>query len=274
MKYSNDVRSPLVIQAENCFQMLAPKVVSVPREPLCCGTSTSQWAQTFNPWVIVQGPGGKSPRPHLTSYFPGFPSTDGVRKGGGAISAAYTWEWGSQCPRGRYSHHSADQPLERGVQEGAGILIQDMSRETETAGRAEWRQFNAWLYRLVLDMQNLIYIAWQKHTVVTQNLLLRKSSKMKALQKHQHREGRGAELLVFIHRAVPEGTQRQVVLSLWSLQACIHLYIVFLTILEQAKSCFAKKLGKEGSYFTDRWWWDRSVFALASVKGWHVGTAK
>lgn len=56
-------------------------------------------------------------------------------------------------------------------------------------------------------MQNLIYIAWQKHTVVTQNLLLRKSSKMKALQKHQHREGRGAELLVFIHRAVPGHTK-------------------------------------------------------------------
>lgn len=135
---------------------------------------------------------------------------------------------------------------------GAGILTQDISRDMETKGRAEWKQFNAWLYRLVLDMQNLIYIVWQKHTMVTKNLLLRKSPKMEALQKHQHMV-RGAELLVFIHRAVPEDTRRQVVLSSWSLQACIYLYIVFLTTLEQIKSCFAKELGKEGSYFTDRW---------------------
>lgn len=148
MKYSNDVRSPLVIQAENCFQMLAPKVVSVPREPLCCGTSTSQWAQTFNPWVIVQGPGGKSPRPHLTSYFPGFPSTDGVRKGGGAISAAYTWEWGSQCPRGRYSHHSADQPLERGVQEGLAswfrICLERQKQQEELNGDSSMHDCIDW----------------------------------------------------------------------------------------------------------------------------------
>lgn len=97
------------------------------------------------PGLLVQGPGGNSTQPCLASCLPSFLSMDRVVWGRRrwCICSLYLGvglAWFSQLTGLAWGAWDAG---------GADILAQTISRATETTGKVEQKQSNAWLYTLV-----------------------------------------------------------------------------------------------------------------------------